>query len=522
MLTSASNADITLSNTEQISNTLKEKCGAIELRCCHMKIGNFSTEKHSSLNMANSDFKFQYSRNKRKIVFEWEYAMSQANRTAAMSMMMGNNPFQIMESVYSGNSGLMDATLTRRVELRFEDIAEIRFDHGTGTSTRHNNQDVLQIRMYSPPKVTQRKNIGSKIFIDSSTETANRQTQLSSVYTFSHLGWGRKGGSIATAIETLFHREPRLAKSALINSGLFSHPTLSSFPNRPPKAPKKKITKKRPGTTGEGGIKKKARTAKALGLSKQEFASIKPGPIKKILKDFVKTLAKQIHDDWHDGWEEQGATICDWFLSLGREAVYKMGTGYKYARNNDTTIGILQRVINIGIGRESALYECNEILKAVADSWYDMCACPMRGTVEETAGNGGPTIVLTLPGPSSSNYDIGDAFELGQHEKAWMYVWVALLRVHAALENVDRSLLLQCVKDATTHDVIFENGNEDGPVFETLLTGREGGSPLPNDGKALDVILADEQSWKTLPSTRKTHKMRKGRDARFVHRHYDY
>ena len=173
MLTSASNADITLSNTEQISNTLKEKCGAIELRCCHMKIGNFSTEKHSSLNMANSDFKFQYSRNKRKIVFEWEYAMSQANRTAAMSMMMGNNPFQIMESVYSGNSGLMDATLTRRVELRFEDIAEIRFDHGTGTSTRHNNKDVLQIRMYSPPKVTQRKNIGSKIFIDSSTETAN-------------------------------------------------------------------------------------------------------------------------------------------------------------------------------------------------------------------------------------------------------------------------------------------------------------------------------------------------------------
>ena len=71
------------------------------------------------------------------------------------------------------------------------------------------------------------------------------------------------------------------------------------------------------------------------------------------------------------------------------------------------------------------------------------------------------------------------------------------------------------------HDVIFENGNEDGPVFETMLTGREGEPPLPNDGKALDVILADEQSWKALPSTRKTHKMRKGRDARFD-RHYDY
>ena len=79
MLTSASNADITLSNTEQISNTLKEKCGAIELRCCHMKIGNFSTEKHSSLNMANSDFKFQYSRNKRKIVFNfWPYIPPQS------------------------------------------------------------------------------------------------------------------------------------------------------------------------------------------------------------------------------------------------------------------------------------------------------------------------------------------------------------------------------------------------------------------------------------------------------------
>jgi hypothetical protein len=151
--------------------------------------------------------KFQDSRNKRKIVFEWEYAVSDTNRTAAMSMMMGNNPFQMMESIISGNSGLLDATLTRRVELRFEDIAELRFDHGTGTSTRHNNQDVLQIRMYSPPKVTQRESFGSKIFIDKTAETANGQTQLSSVYTFSHLGWGRKRGSIATAIETLFHRD---------------------------------------------------------------------------------------------------------------------------------------------------------------------------------------------------------------------------------------------------------------------------------------------------------------------------
>ena len=130
-----------------------------------MEIGNFSTEKHPTLNMANSDLKFQYSRNKRKIVFEWEYAISQANREAAMSMM--GDPFQMMqtmESIYSGNSGLMDAALTRRVELRFEDIAEIRFDHGTGTSTRHNNQDVLQIRMYSPPKVTRRESFGSKTF----------------------------------------------------------------------------------------------------------------------------------------------------------------------------------------------------------------------------------------------------------------------------------------------------------------------------------------------------------------------
>jgi hypothetical protein len=542
MLAAASNADVLLANTEQISNTLKEKCGAIELRCCHLKIGNFSTETHASLNMANSDLKFQYSRNKRKIVFEWEYAVSDTNRTAAMSMMMGNNPFQMMESIISGNSDLLEATLTRRVELRFEDIAELRFDHGTGTSTRHNNQDVLQIRMYSPPKVTQRESFGSKIFIDSTAGTANGQTQLSSVYTFSHLGWGRKRGSIATAIETLFHREPRLAKSAFVHSTLFAHPTLSSFPDRPPKAPKKKTAKKRAAATGDGsGIKKKARTAKSLGLSKQEFASIKPGPIKKCLKDCVRTLAKQIHDDWHDGWEEQGETLCDWFRSLGREVEYvQVSTNpwismYKNARANPwkdgTGTGILQRVINIGIGRESALYECNEILKAVADSWYDMCACPMRGTVEDACCNGGATIVLSLPDTdNSSTGHTGQTFELGQHQKAWMFVWVALLRVHATLENVDRSLLLQCVKDATTHDVIFENGNEDGPVFESLLSGdggqkqegdcwksRWGGPPLklPNDGKALDVILADEQSWKALPSTRKTHKMRRGRDARF-------
>ena len=38
----------------------------------------------------------------------------------------------------------------------------------------------------------------------------------------------------------------------------------------------------------------------------------------------------------------------------------------------------LQAVLDIGVGKRTALVQCNEVLKIVADSYADMLACPCR------------------------------------------------------------------------------------------------------------------------------------------------
>ena len=51
-------------------------------------------------------------------------------------------------------------------------------------------------------------------------------------------------------------------------------------------------------------------------LTKEEFESIKAAPIKKKLKEIVKTLARQVDADWHDGYEEQAETKAEWFEAI--------------------------------------------------------------------------------------------------------------------------------------------------------------------------------------------------------------
>lgn len=80
--------------------------------------------------------------------------------------------------------------------------------------------------------------------------------------------------------------------------------------------------------------RKKPVTAKSLGLTKEEFESIKAAPVKKKLKEHVKTLARQVDVDWHDGWEEQSETKVTWFSAIQEP---------------------LQAVLDIGVGKETAL-----------------------------------------------------------------------------------------------------------------------------------------------------------------------
>ena len=242
--------------------------------------------------------------------------------------------------------------------------------------------------------------------------------------------------------------------------------------------------------------RKKPVTAKSLGLTKDEYNSIKPAPIKKELKAIVKKLAQQVDADWHDGYEEQAETKAEWFEAIE---------------------GPLQAVLDIGVGKSTALVQCNEVLKIVSDSYYDLLACPCRCDTTEELGDMDKEFDLALPWGDTLSVDSGD------HIDAWSYVWVALLRTHANIDNVDEALLLQCIKDANDnmsgaatmrfpdslalysqsdegHDSVY--GNKDGK-------GAASGTKLDN------YVKNRASEWKSLPTTKKVHRMRRAIDRRF-------
>ncbi|KAL7552132.1 hypothetical protein ACHAWF_015341 [Thalassiosira exigua] len=238
--------------------------------------------------------------------------------------------------------------------------------------------------------------------------------------------------------------------------------------------------------------RKKPVTAKSLGLTKEEYDRIRPAPIKKALKSIVKSLANQVDADWHDGYEEQAETKGEWFEALQEP---------------------LQAVLDIGVGKRTALQQCNEVLKIVADSWCDLLACPCRGDTREDMGEMDKEFDLELPWA-----DTDKTIRIGSHpEDMWSYVWNALLRTHASMEGADEATLLRCIKDASDN-----NGYEvefDGPLYDPgeLYAGDtpkdEPGVP---DAKALSLLVKNKASeWQSLSTTKKVHRMRGAIDRRF-------
>ena len=234
-----------------------------------------------------------------------------------------------------------------------------------------------------------------------------------------------------------------------------------------------------PGERDAASSKKKAKrvTAKSLGLTKEEFARIKLAPHKKSLNGLVEELALMVNADWHDGWFVQGEHIMEWGEALRAP---------------------MQAVLDIGVGKVSALSHCNEILKFAADSYKDLCACPMRGGVEESASEIKVT-PCNIPGH-------GTGLSLGP--RPWEEVWTVLLRSHANKKSVDEALLLQCIKDAHDNGVDFSAVDEEG----RLVSGEDAGP----DGAALKKVVEEKKAeWQALPSFLKEHKMRRRIDRRF-------
>lgn len=239
--------------------------------------------------------------------------------------------------------------------------------------------------------------------------------------------------------------------------------------------------------------RKKPITAKSLGLTQQEFNRIKSPAIKKELKAIVKKLAYQVDADWHDGYEEQAETKARWFDALQEP---------------------LQAVLDIGVGKSTALLQCNEILKIVADSYYDLLACPCRCDTKEELSDMDKEFTLKLPWGKSETI----CMRSGNVYDAWGYVWIALLRVHATLDGTDTNTLLRCIKDA--HDNL--DGAETIKLPGTLYDNEGKYEDEPKDGKnspsgdKLEQVWEENKpEWTTLPTTKKTHRMRRAIDRRF-------
>mmetsp|Transcript_22091 Transcript_22091/g.33270 ORF Transcript_22091/g.33270 Transcript_22091/m.33270 type:complete len:323 (-) Transcript_22091:96-1064(-) len=242
--------------------------------------------------------------------------------------------------------------------------------------------------------------------------------------------------------------------------------------------------------------RKKAVTAKSLGLTKDEFESIKAAPIKRTLKDIVKKLAKQVDEDWHDGYEDQAETKGEWF-----EAIQEP----------------LQAVLDIGVGKKTALLQCNEVLKIVSDSFYDLLACPCRCDTKDELDEMDRSFELQLPW-GETDYTATSGYQ----QDVWSYVWVALLRVHSNLDNVDEGLLLQCIKDANDNmsgakmiklpGYLYDQSDEQ---YDIDTYEQRDGKNAPSGTKLAHYVNDRASEWKSLPTTKKVHRMRRAIDRRF-------
>ena len=140
------------------------------------------------------------------------------------------------------------------------------------------------------------------------------------------------------------------------------------------------------------------------------------------LEHFVNKLSRQVEEDWHDGYEDQSVTKMEWFMQIQQP---------------------LQAVLNVGVKKKAALRQCNAVLNTIAGSFNDLCEVPCRCDTKSELWEMDKSFDLTLPWG-------GELTATSAHVvDAWSYVWVALLRVHSSLEDVDHDLLLECIHDAS-------------------------------------------------------------------------
>ncbi len=131
---------------------------------------------------------------------------------------------------------------------------------------------------------------------------------------------------------------------------------------------------------------------------------------------------------------------------------------------------------------------------------------------------------LTLPwggGDEESSSRVYKATASSPHD-VWSYVWGALLRVHSNRDNVEEGLLLQCIKDAHDNmdkaEMIELPGflyDQDDEKHDIGTTDQRDGKDVPSGTKLAHYVSNRASEWKSLPSTKKVHRMRRAIDRRF-------
>ena len=153
------------------------------------------------------------------------------------------------------------------------------------------------------------------------------------------------------------------------------------------------------------------------GISDEDYKNTDSVLVKKLLiNGHVKQLVKLVKADWHDGYEGQGEEIANYKSSLGP---------------------ILQAVYNISILGEKEFVRCHEAIKVVAESWINMKAVPMRGSVGEyfTSFN---SISLFVEIPDNG----ARAFFISNGDEIAGAIWTRFLLSAASLRSPKRQLYI--------------------------------------------------------------------------------
>jgi len=91
-------------------------------------------------------------------------------------------------------------------------------------------------------------------------------------------------------------------------------------------------------------------------------------------------------------------------------------------------------------------------------------------------------------------------------------VWVALLRVHSNLDDVDEGLLFQCIKDAHDNmsgaEMIKLPGfhyDQNDEKYDICTFDQRDGKDAPSGTKLAHYVNNRASEWKSLPTTKKVH-----------------